>query len=151
LIGGGAAVVALAAVVFASFAWPGGSDVDAPSPLIDAGDVNEFVVGEPVRNSDERFHVVKLESGGFLALYMKDPHLGCSVPWAADFEFQGQTGWFRNPCHSETYTITGHCVLGPCPRGLDRFPVEIRDDRVLVDTSRLICGPGAPEGMVCLP
>lgn len=145
------AAVALLVVMVGSFVWPGGSDVDAPSQFIDAGDVDNFVVGEPVHNIDGRFWIVKLESEEFLALYQKDPHLGCIVPWVADFEFQGRVGFFRNPCHSETYDIEGNLVFGPAPRGLDRFPVEISGDRLMVDTSRLICGPGAPEGMVCVP
>ncbi len=139
----------LLAVLIASFAWPAGSHVDAPHQWIDAGAVDEFEVNEPVKNVDGKFYVVRLESGEFLALYERDPHLGCTVLWAAHFEFQGRVGWFRNPCHSETYDVEGNAVFGPQPRGMDRFHVEISGDRVRVDTNRLICGPRAPEGTVC--
>lgn len=92
------------------------------------------------------FHLVHLEDGEFRALSAKDPHLGCTVPWRPEFQFEGQTGWFRNPCHGETYDITGRRVFGPSPRDLDRYPVEVRDGRVLVTLSAdaLILGePGA--------
>ena len=151
LIGALVLTVAGIVVLAAAFAWPRGTDVDDPSAWVSVGAVDDFVVGEPVRNVEGKFYVVKLESGEFLALYQKDPHLGCTVPWNPGFEFQGITGWFRNPCHSETYTIAGECVIGPCPRGLDRFPVDVSGGQVRVNTSRLICGPGAPAGMVCTP
>lgn len=140
------ALAAVAAVAVYFLAQPGGG----PSYVV-AGNVEDFTVGEPVHFADQSFYIVKQESGEFLALYQKDPHLGCTVPWRPDFEFHGQTGWFRNPCHRETYTLSGECVFGPCPRGLDRFPVEVVGDEVRVDTSPLICGPGAPAGMVCTP
>ena len=151
LVGAGLGAVALVVVVIGAFAWPNASDVDAPSRFIDAGDVDDFVVGEPVRNVDEKFYVLKVESGEFLALYQRDPHSGCTVPWSADFLFQARKGWFWDPCHGATYDVEGNLIFGPSPRGLDRFPVEVRDDRLVVDTSRVICGPGAPEGMVCGP
>lgn len=123
---------------------------DGGSYLV-AGDVNDFSVGEPVRNVEGNFYIVKLESGEFLALYQKDPHLGCTVVWNPTLDFRGRTGWFRNPCHNETYDIEGNAVFGPQPRGLDRFPVEVVDGQVRVDTNRLTCGPGAPADMVCSP
>lgn len=78
------------------------------------------------------FHVVRLDDGGVRALYAKDPHLGCWVPWRPDFEFEGRRGWFRNPCHGETYDITGRRIPGPSPRDLDRFPVRVEGGRVIV-------------------
>lgn len=141
-----ALLLVIAAVVAAYFL----TQPDDPGYVV-AGDVDDFSVGEPVRDADHNFYIVKLDSGEFLALYQKDPHLGCIVPWRSDFEFQGTTGYFRNPCHSETYDIEGNILFGPAPRGLDRFPVEVVNGEVRVDTETLICGPGAPPGMVCRP
>lgn len=76
-----------------------------------------------------------------LALYQKDPRLGCTVPWRPDFEFLGRKGWFRNPCHGQTYDLDGNCVFGPCIRGLDRFPVRVKDGRVQVNVEQVIHGP----------
>lgn len=93
------------------------------------------------------FHLVRLDDGQFRALYATDPLRGCMVPWRPDFEFEGQQGWFRNPCHGATYDIAGRRVFGPGPRDLDRFPVEVRDGRVLVtlDLDDLILGEAASQ------
>lgn len=138
------AVIALA-VTLAAFAWPTGAKVE-PARWVDAGTVEALTVNEPVRVPEHRFWLVKQESGDILALYEKDPHLGCTVPWRPDFKFRGVTGWFRNPCHAETYDLAGRCHFGPCPRGLDRFPVRVNDGRVQVNTARLLPGPSiGPE------
>lgn len=133
-----AALVALL-VVFGFFAWPSGPA--GPPALVTAGAVDDFQVGQPVRLAEHQFWLVRLDSGEFLALYEKDPHLGCTVPFRPEFEFMGRKGWFRNPCHAETYDLTGRCFAGPCPRGLDRFPVRIANGKVIVDTQVLIPGP----------
>lgn len=121
-----------------------GSQPDAvgrqPDALVDAGSVDDFAPASVTTFEENRFHLVRLEGGEFLALYWTDPHLGCTVPWRPDFEFQGKRGFFRNPCHGETYDIAGHRVFGPSPRDLDRYEVKIEGSRVLVDTSQLICG-----------
>jgi Rieske Fe-S protein len=96
-----------------------------------------------VRDIDLRVWLVKFESGEILALSQKDPHLGCTVPWRADFQFKGYKGWFRNPCHGETYDLTGYCYAGPCPRGLDRYETQVADGKVQVRVGNgtLIQGP----------
>jgi hypothetical protein len=53
-------------------------------------------------------------------------------------------------CHGETYDLAGYCYFGPCPRGLDRYPVFVRDGKVIVDTSRLEQGPPVRQDN-CLP
>jgi len=86
-------------------------------------------------------HLVRLHAGEVLALWARDPHLGCTVPYRPTYQFDGREGWFRNPCHGETYDLAGYRVFGPTPRGLDRFHVEVVDGRVIVDLSRLELGP----------
>ncbi len=139
-----AAAATAALVVFAVFAWPVGSHVE-PVRWVDAGALGEIPVNEPVRFPEQRFWLVKLESDEVLALYQRDPHRGCTVPWRPDFRFMGRTGWFRNPCYGETYDIQGRCVSGPCIRGLDRFEVRIEGGRVRVNVQRLIQGPSVSE------
>lgn len=94
-----------------------------------------------------RAWVVHVEEGKFIALSWRDPYLGCTVPWLRDLVFtdpatgQETRGWFRNPCHAQTYNLKGECVGGPCVRGLDRYEVRIDGGHVLIDTSKLIEGP----------
>ncbi len=71
--------------------------------------------------------------GGLLALWQKCPHLGCTVPWRADFTFLSRKGWFRCPCHGSTYTKEGGIlVAGPAPRPMDLFEVQVQEDNSLI-------------------
>lgn len=101
-------------------------------------------VEEKFRISTIRFYVVNHETEGFLALWSRDPHLGCFVPWRDHLE----EPVFKNPCHGEVYNKAGVCLEGPCVRGLDRFPVTIRGGRVLVDLTTVIEGPPTAAPML---
>jgi cytochrome b6-f complex iron-sulfur subunit len=72
---------------------------------------------------------------GFVALYQKCPHLGCRVPWCQTSQ------WFECPCHGSKYNRVGEKKGGPAPRGMDRFPVEVSGNAVLVDTAVVVPGP----------
>jgi cytochrome b6-f complex iron-sulfur subunit len=81
------------------------------------------------------------KNGGLLALYQKCVHLGCTVPWRPEFEFEGEKGWFRCPCHGSTYTIGGARVFGPAPRSLDTMDLTINPDgSVTVNTGKITKG-----------
>ncbi len=73
-----------------------------------------------------------------LALWRKCPHLGCQVPDLCD-----SVKRFHCRCHGSVYNIVGEKLKnGPAERGMDRFPVTIGDDGVIViDTSQRIMGP----------
>jgi cytochrome b6-f complex iron-sulfur subunit len=89
---------------------------------------------------------------GWVALYRKCVHLGCSVPWCQPSK------WFECPCHGSKYSVNGEYRDGPAPRGLDRFPVTIVNGQVIVDTGTVITGPPRgtftsqpqPEGEHCV-
>ena len=112
---------------------------------------------DPVVIPEGRFFLVNLPPGttpngeetpgGLLALWRKCPHLGCTVPWRADFTFLGRTGWFRCPCHGSTYTKEGGIlVAGPAPRPLDLFTLEVQpDNSVVVTTGVTVAIKGGPE------
>jgi nitrite reductase/ring-hydroxylating ferredoxin subunit len=78
-----------------------------------------------------------------LALWRKCPHLGCMVPPMCTERHR-----FQCNCHQSTYNVLGEKLeLGPAPRGMDRFPVRIEADGMLiVDTREIVKGP--PEGVV---
>ena len=73
-----------------------------------------------------------------LALWRKCPHLGCMIPRVCD-----ERSRFQCYCHQSTYNILGEKLeLGPAPRGMDRFPVRLDEEGVLiVDTRELSEGP----------
>jgi Rieske Fe-S protein len=139
---GAVALLVVASVV----AWPSAPSRDAArwAPVASLDDLR---VNEPVHVKAHGLWLVKLESGELLALYERDPHLGCSVPWRPDFEFMGKKGWFRNPCHGETYDLLGRCFSGPCVRGLDRFPVRVANFRFEVNVAAPIPGPEPASGI----
>lgn len=119
---------------------------------VDAGPVADFVDEGTVKYFlDGRFFVTQHE-GALRALYQKCPHLGCQVP------FCESSGRFECPCHGSVYNLLGEYVTGPTPRGMDRFEISIKGDRVLVDTSKVIegptrgvlTGPSEPAGPSCV-
>jgi len=88
---------------------------------------------DPVHVVEGRFWLVNIPAGeadspgGLLALYQKCPHLGCTVPWRADFDFGGKKGWFRCPCHGSTFTKEGGILVsGPSPRPLDTMTITFK-------------------------
>ena len=135
------ASLGFAVAMLALFAWPHGGGAPEVPGLVEAGRVDDFPAGEPVRFEEHGFWLVRLESEEFLALSQRSPYLGCTVPWRPDFEFKGETGWFRDPCHSGTFDLLGRCFAPQCPRGMDRFQVRIEEGQVQVDVSNVILGP----------
>ena len=133
------AVIALIAIGVA-VVWP--SD-GADSEWITVARADELAVNDPLLVEGD-VYLVLLASGEILALSTIDPHLGCKVPFVPEFTFREVTGWFRNPCHGETYDLTGVCIFGPCPRGLDRYEVRVRNGDVEVDFALLTEGPPHP-------
>jgi cytochrome b6-f complex iron-sulfur subunit len=99
---------------------------------ITAGKVEDFPPGSVTNISNGRFYLVRLADGGFLALYQRCTHLGCSVPWDQSAE------QFICPCHSSSFSVEGEVLNPPAPRPLDLFAITIQDDLVQVDTSHPI-------------
>ncbi len=120
---------------------------------VSAGELSGYPAGSKTQVPEGRFWVVNLtaEQGGpgLLALWWKCPHLGCTVPWRADFVWPDPTtgapkkGWFRCPCHGSTYTDAGVRVFGPAPRSMDTMDLVIDGGRITVDTGNVT--PGGPD------
>ncbi|MGH2587483.1 MAG: ubiquinol-cytochrome c reductase iron-sulfur subunit, partial [Dehalococcoidia bacterium] len=142
---------------FLNFFWPRevvgfGGIVKIPASQVPAPGT------EPKRFPEGKLYLVNLEpgggvppqfqtlaapsqDGGILALWQKCPHLGCTVPWRPEFDFEGVKGWFRCPCHGSTYTSAGIRVFGPAPRPMDTFAVTVNGDgSVDVNTSEITPG-----------
>jgi cytochrome b6-f complex iron-sulfur subunit len=97
--------------------------------LIYAGKVDEFPIGSVNRVLSGRFYLVRNQDG-FLALWQRCTHLGCTIPWD---EAEDQ---FHCPCHGSLFNVVGEVTGGPAPRPMDFFPVIIRSGEVWVDTSQ---------------
>lgn len=134
--------------------------------LAEIGPANNF---KPKFVSDGRFYLVYYEGTGdapvylatgatdlkMQALYRKCVHLGCSVPHCDTSQL------FECPCHGSKYRLNGEYYGGPAPRGLDRFPIFVEGDSVVVDTGSVQVGPprgtntwdkfSEPVGPFCIP
>lgn len=116
--------------------WP--RKVEGFGSLVRAGKISDFAVGSITRFRDGKFYLARLPEG-FIALYWKCPHLGCTVPWAPE------RNQFACPCHGSIYEANGQNVAGPAPRPMDYMTIEIRGDEIWVDTG------GIHERAVHLP
>ncbi len=97
-----------------------------------AGRPKEFKNGTVSLVQHGHFFISRLPDGGYLALWQRCTHLGCTVPWRTD-EKQ-----FHCPCHSSLFNARGEVIGGPAPRPLDIFPMELVDGNIVVDTGNPI-------------
>lgn len=140
-----------------AFFWPKlsggfGSDVDAGSvaevqskvfasdgsilPLF-VPEARAYIVPAPVTLSAQ-FAGKNVETATLMALFQRCVHLGCRVPWC------GPSQGFECPCHGSKYNSIGEYFAGPAPRNLDRFEVEVQNDRFIIKTGSILQTPRAP-------
>lgn len=99
----------------------------------------EFILGEPdafpnnsvTEYADGNFFLIRTQEGGFLSVYRRCPHLGCTVEWVEAKQR------FYCPCHASSFDMHGDFISQPVPRALDTFEVKIEDGQVVVDTSKI--------------
>ncbi|MHB8376139.1 MAG: QcrA and Rieske domain-containing protein [Dehalococcoidia bacterium] len=152
----------------------GTSEVSPFGSQISVGPLSLFEEGKPVHNLDARAWIMKFDKrhadienmagnhvkpGAILALYQKCPHLGCTVPWRADFTWtddrpgvnQTYSGWMRCPCHGSTYTFGGVRVFGPAPRSMDTFAITVVNGNLVVDTGKITLGDTHDPNRAIMP
>ncbi|HEY4667648.1 MAG TPA: Rieske 2Fe-2S domain-containing protein [Anaerolineales bacterium] len=95
-----------------------------------AGTIEEFEAGQVSYILRGRVYISRLEDGGFLALWQRCTHLGCTVPW------REAEGLFHCPCHSSLFNRKGEVVGGPAPRPLDLFSLRVEEGQLVVDTGQ---------------
>ena len=77
--------------------------------LITAGLVDDFPPNSVTHITNGRFYIVRDLDGGFLAVYHRCTHLGCTVPW-------DQTAQkFVCPCHNSQSNVEGTGISFPIP------------------------------------
>lgn len=97
------------------------------------GTPDQYPAGSVTPVETGRFYLVRLEDGGFLAIYRRCTHLGCAVP------FDQGSGQFVCPCHGSAFIADGDVLNPPAPRSLDLFALTITDDgEIIVDTGTTI-------------
>jgi cytochrome b6-f complex iron-sulfur subunit len=98
--------------------------------VVNAGPVDSFPNGSIIEFPNGRFFLIRSQDGGFLAVYHRCTHLGCSVTWEA-----GSNRFFC-PCHASSFDANGDVMNPPAPRALDTFDVSITDGHVMVNTGQ---------------
>jgi cytochrome b6-f complex iron-sulfur subunit len=99
---------------------------------IKVGEIERFPPGSVTEFADGNFFLVRAGDGGFLAIYRRCPHLGCTVNWVPDQDR------FYCPCHASSFDIYGDFDNRTVSRALDTFPIAFDDQIVVVDTRQLI-------------
>ena len=127
----GGVVAIEAAGVFFSYLQPRLAEGEFGS-VITAGLVEDFPLNSVTHIPNGRCYIVRLVDGGFLAVYHRCTHLGCTVPWDATAQ------QFVCPCHSSQFDQKGIVENPPAPRPLDLFAVTIENGEIRVDTGNLL-------------
>jgi nitrite reductase/ring-hydroxylating ferredoxin subunit len=102
------------------------------------------------RNTEAQVFLVRAAPGDVHAFLAKSTHLGCRLLAPDDghygdgFTVQSERAYFEDPCGGSVFSFDGKCTGGPCPRNLDGYAVEVRDDHAEIDLRHLI--KGSPRG-----
>lgn len=113
-----------------AYLWPKIKGKRAEKLLI-AGKIDDFHVGKIVLFRKEKVFINRMDKG-FLAMSAVCTHLRCVVRWTEP------KNMFECPCHGGKFSPVGEVLEGPPPRPLDIFPIEIVEDKIVVDTSKLV-------------
>jgi cytochrome b6-f complex iron-sulfur subunit len=110
---------------------------------VNLGPTQQFAVGSITTFVEGKLFLSRLPEG-FLALYWKCPHLGCTVQWHPEEETLdtlATMGRFHCPCHNSMYDRHGQIVVGPAPRPMDLFQLSEENGQLVVDTSKVTQRP----------
>ena len=103
-----------------------------PSPIINAGNVDEYSTDSVTLHPALAVYVVRLEQGIF-SLSAICTHLGCMTAWKPELNL------IACPCHGSRFTNEGVKVAGPAPKPLPWLRTWLSDDRdVMVDRSTIV-------------
>jgi len=104
--------------------------VEKSENLFDIGTPEEFQPNSVTAFRQGHFYLVRLDDGGFIALSLKCPHLGCSILW------DEKANEFICPCHSSKFDFRGEVISPPAPRSLDFYLVENINGRLFINLNK---------------
>ena len=94
------------------------------------GNIEDFPLNSVTPDRIDKLYIVRDSKGGFLALSLTCPHLGCSVLW------NQAKNQFDCPCHSSAFDRFGVVLNSPAPRPLDYYPVILEEGKVKIDINQ---------------
>lgn len=113
-----------------AYLWPKIKERRGERILI-AGKIDDFQVGKVVLFRKEKVFINRMAEG-FMAMSAICPHLRCVVRWTEPKEV------FECPCHGAKFSPVGEVLEGPPPRPMDLYPIEIVEDKIVVDINKPI-------------
>jgi cytochrome b6-f complex iron-sulfur subunit len=100
--------------------------------VITAGPVDSFPPGTVTEFEEGNFFLVRTADSGFMAIFRRCPHLGCTVEWIPAKEK------FFCPCHSASFDPNGDYQTSIVSNSLGTFTILFEDGMVKVDTSQVL-------------
>ena len=89
--------------------------------IITAGPVDSFTPGTVTEFEEGNFFLVRTADSGFLAIFRRCPHLGCTVEWVPAKEK------FFCPCHSASFDPHGDYQTSIVSSSLGTFTILFED------------------------
>ena len=102
----------------------GGSPQDQP---VEMGQPGGLAVGQA---QDHGPVALVRDAGGYFALSLVCPHLGCRPAW-----HKAQSR-FLCPCHGSSFALDGARLSGPAPKGLGHVALKITGDKLVAYPSQ---------------
>lgn len=120
----------------------GGAKTVPPGGYVDAADLTQLQPKVPEEVTFQRVRkdgwklitekstawVVKFSESEVVAFSPQCTHLGCA------YHYNESKKEFVCPCHSTNFAVDGTVLNGPAPRPLDRYPVRVQGNRLLIGT-----------------
>lgn len=104
-----------------------------PSPKFNSGPLDQYPPDSVTEDLEHRTYVVRNSSGSIYTMSAVCTHLGCLT------FYKQEEGIIACPCHGSKFTKEGDVILGPAPRPLPRFFVELNDrSQLVIDRSRIV-------------
>ncbi len=127
---GAAGVVATAELSFAGLRFLSPREAEGEfGGTFNVGAYDQIPAGTVTPVEAGRFYLVRLDDGGFLAIYRRCTHLGCAVP------FDQSSRRFICPCHGSEFNLEGDVLNQPASRPLDLFSLTLSESgEIIVDT-----------------
>ncbi len=121
-----------AAWVAAAFIQPPKDGRGLGETALDAGPIDSLLVGHGrlVRHGRQPVWVVCTGEDTYVGMSAVCTHLHCVLDWDAEKRVMDC------PCHAGSFDLNGNVLSGPAPTPLERYAVETRMGRLVVNLSR---------------
>lgn len=100
--------------------------------MIDLGPVSSYKPGSVTDKTAQAGVIISRTAKGLIALAPVCTHQGCAP------KYSSAATQFVCPCHAARFTTDGAVTAGPARTPLSRYPLQIKNGRLIVDTNKLL-------------